>query len=84
MVRKIVLTSRLCSWLGAIVLEASHSSGSFISSLILCFVAFPETLRKAHSEIDNLLLDGRPPTMDDITSLPYIRAILREVISCLD
>ncbi|KAG1815836.1 cytochrome P450 [Suillus variegatus] len=68
-----------CSWLGVIVLEASHSSGSFISSLILCFVAFPETLRKAQNEINSVLPDGRPPTMDDIASLPYVRAILREV-----
>ncbi|KAG1854775.1 cytochrome P450 [Suillus tomentosus] len=67
------------AWLGAIVLKASHSSGSFISSLILCFVAFPETLRKAQNEIDSVLPDGRPPTMDDIASLPYVHAILREV-----
>jgi hypothetical protein len=65
------------------VLEASHSSGSFIFSLILCFIAFPETLRKAQNEIDSVLPDGRPPTMDDIASLPYIRAVLREVNSCL-
>ncbi|KAG2029287.1 cytochrome P450 [Suillus americanus] len=67
------------AWLGAIVLEASHSSGSFISSLILCFVAFPETLRNAQNEIDSVLPDGQPPTMDGIASLPYVRAVLREV-----
>ncbi|KAG1873184.1 cytochrome P450 [Suillus subluteus] len=35
--------------------------------------------RDAQNEIDSVLPDGRPPTMDDIASLPYVRAILREV-----
>jgi len=66
------------------MLEAgSESTTSLLRSLILCFTAFPETLRNAQNEIDSVLPDGRPPTMDDIASLPYIRAILREVSSCL-
>lgn len=65
--------------MGATVVEPAHTAGGFLCSLILLFVAFPETLRKAQNEIDALLPDGRPPTMDDLALLPYVTAILREV-----
>jgi hypothetical protein len=69
-------------YLGGAVLEGgSETSASLLASIILCFTAFPEALQKAQKEIDVVLPDGRPPTLDDIASLPYIRAILREV-SC--
>lgn len=74
------MSREAAAYLGAILLEAgSESTTSLLRSLILCFVAFPETLRKAQSEVDSLLPDGRPPTPDDIASLPYVHAILREV-----
>lgn len=70
----------LIRYLGGVILEGgAESSASLLSSLILSFVAFPETLKKAQNEIDTVISDGRAPTMDDIASLPYIRAILREV-----
>ncbi|KAG1869384.1 cytochrome P450, partial [Suillus subalutaceus] len=47
----------------------------FTHSMFCCL----PPLRKAQNVINSVLPDGRPPTMDDIASLPYVRAILREV-----
>ena len=41
---------------------------------------FPEVVTKAHKEIDRVVGDGRLPTFDDISSLPYVRGIVKEVL----
>lgn len=43
-------------------------------------VAHPEVRRKAQSEIDNLLHGERLPTFADREDLPYLEAIMREVL----
>ena len=41
---------------------------------------FPEVMRKAQAEIDAVVGRDRMPTFDDRKNLPYIRAMLKEVI----
>ena len=43
-------------------------------------VAFPEVQVRAHAELDKIVGRGRPPTFADLPSLPYIRAIAKEVL----
>jgi cytochrome P450 len=43
-------------------------------------VAFPEVQRRAQTEIDALVGRGRPPTFADAPHLPYVRAIVKEVL----
>lgn len=50
-----------------------------LNSLILGLVAFPETVRKAHEELDRVVGD-RMPVFDDSPNLPYIRAMIKEVL----
>ena len=43
-------------------------------------VAFPEVQRRAHAEIDAVVGRARLPTYADAARLPYVRAIIREVL----
>lgn len=50
-----------------------------MNSLILGLVAFPEVVGKAHRELDSVVGD-RLPQFEDIPNLPYIRAMVKEVL----
>lgn len=57
----------------------SDTSAAFLKSLVLCLVAFPETLHKAQKEIDDVVGNYRTPSLEDAQSVPYIQAIMKEV-----
>jgi cytochrome P450 len=41
---------------------------------------YPEVLKKAHEEVDRVVGTGRLPTLADRDNLPYIDAIVKEVL----
>lgn len=43
-------------------------------------VVAPEVQRKAQTQLDSVVGKGKLPTIDDRPSLPYIDAIIREVL----
>jgi cytochrome P450 len=43
-------------------------------------VLYPDVMRKAQHEIDTVVGGGRLPTFDDAPNLPYVRAIVKEVL----
>ena len=43
-------------------------------------VTFPEVQRRAQAEIDAVVGRARPPTFADAPQLPYVRAIIKEVL----
>lgn len=57
----------------------SDTTSSFIQSLILALVAYPEVQKKAQEEIDRVIGSDRAPVLDDIENLPYCQAIILEV-----
>lgn len=42
-------------------------------------VAYPDVLKRAHTELDSVVGSQRAPTMDDISALPYVQAVINEV-----
>ena len=42
---------------------------------------YPEVQRYAQQQIDQVVGDGKMPTMDDEPELPYVRCIMKEVLS---
>jgi len=52
---------------------------SILTTFLLLMALYPEVQRRAQSEIDQLVSD-RLPTFDDYDSLPYIAAIIKEVM----
>ena len=47
---------------------------------MLAMVTFPEVQRRAHAELDAVVGRARLPTFADAPRLPYVRAIIKEVI----
>lgn len=41
---------------------------------------YPDIMRKAQRDIDEVVGRERPPTFDDMPRLPYIRAIVKETL----
>lgn len=58
----------------------ADTSVSTILSLFLCMTLFPEAQTKAQAEIDSVIGRSRLPTLADRTSLPYVEALVSEVI----
>jgi cytochrome P450 len=47
---------------------------------MLAMVAFPETQRRAQAELDSVVGRSRVPSFSDLPSLPYLRAMVKEVL----
>jgi len=57
---------------------ASETTSSFLQTLVLALVNFPDAQRLAQEEIDHVIGDERAPTLDDIEKLPYMQAVIKE------
>ncbi|ESK82987.1 cytochrome p450 [Moniliophthora roreri MCA 2997] len=69
------------AWLAAInYLAGFETSESTFNWLTLAMIAFPEAQRKAQDELDRVIGRGRIPTLDDMDNLPYMRAVVKEVL----
>ncbi|KDR66542.1 hypothetical protein GALMADRAFT_259052 [Galerina marginata CBS 339.88] len=54
-----------------------------IHTFFAAMLCFPETQRDAQEELDRVLLGGRLPEFSDEGDLPYISALVKEVIRCV-
>ncbi|KAM0227392.1 hypothetical protein ACHAPO_011578 [Fusarium lateritium] len=51
---------------------------STIQSFILAMMVYPEVLKKAQAEVDNVLGSDRLPGFEDRQNLPYINGMVKE------
>jgi hypothetical protein len=58
----------------------SDTSSYYLQSLVLALVSHLDVQRKAHAELDRIVGRDRSPAMEDLASLPYIQAIVKEVL----
>lgn len=65
--------------LGSEHLNVLFQTVSVLTTFIFLMALYPDVQSRAQSEIDRLVSD-RLPTFDDYGSLPYIIAIIKEVI----
>jgi cytochrome P450 len=74
------LSRDLAGYLAGVLLEGgSDTTSSYLQSLVLAMVAYPEVQRRAQAEIDAVVGDLRSPTLGDMPNLPYIQAVVKEV-----
>jgi cytochrome P450 len=69
---------------GAIPVNTSESAGSdttasAMGTFFLAMVCYPEVQKEAQTELDNVL-NGRLPEHSDVFSLPYLSAVVKEVL----
>ncbi|KAH9476391.1 Cytochrome P450 monooxygenase [Psilocybe cubensis] len=62
---------------GALLDGGAETTSSFLQNFVLCLVKFPAVLRKAQLEVDTVVGE-RIPDYNDIKSLPYVQAIIKE------
>ncbi|KZO99013.1 cytochrome P450 [Calocera viscosa TUFC12733] len=68
------------AWLvGMLFMAAQDTTAIAIRWLIMAFTLYPDVVKKAQAELDTTVGD-RPPSSDDLPQLPYIEAIVKEVL----
>lgn len=73
-----------CRYIGGVLIEGgSDTTLSFLQSLILALVAFPEAQQKAPEEMDGVVGEHRMPRVEDWEGLTYVKAIVKEVCGML-
>ncbi|THU80027.1 cytochrome P450 [Dendrothele bispora CBS 962.96] len=63
-----------------VLLTGTHQVVAAVNAFILAMLLNMDIQRQAHNELDRVLGPGNLPTFDDESSLPYISAIVREVL----
>ncbi|KAK7681816.1 hypothetical protein QCA50_015163 [Cerrena zonata] len=70
----------MIAYLGGVSLEGGASTtATFLHRFILCISRHPRVQARAQKDLDAVVGKDRMPQMDDITQLPYIEAIIKEV-----
>ncbi|TFK41805.1 cytochrome P450 [Crucibulum laeve] len=64
---------------GQIFMAGADTSVAALNTFILAMTCFPEKQKKAQEELDRVLM-GRLPDHSDISQLPYVQAIVKEVL----
>ncbi|ESK87133.1 cytochrome P450 [Moniliophthora roreri MCA 2997] len=69
------------AWLAATLYLAGYeTTATTLKWLIVAMIAFPEVQRKAQEELDTVIGRSRIPTLQDMENLPYMRAVVKEVL----
>ncbi|KAF8904513.1 cytochrome P450 [Mucidula mucida] len=62
------------------IIKALGIVSAALSSFVLAMILFPDIQARAQAELDAVVGTDRLPTFDDRKSLPYIEALMREVL----
>ncbi|KAJ7917388.1 cytochrome P450 [Mycena leptocephala] len=73
------MDNEMAGYFGSALMEGgSETTSSYLQSLVLALVAYPEVQKKAHEEIDDVVGEHRMPILEDLEHMPYIRAVILE------
>ncbi|KAF9265536.1 cytochrome P450 [Marasmius fiardii PR-910] len=77
------LRDKLLAYAAGQILEAaSDTTAGTLKNALLLLVNHPEILRKTREELDAVVGDDRLPSFEDENSLPYLVAVIKEVMRC--
>ncbi|KAJ7251429.1 cytochrome P450, partial [Mycena rebaudengoi] len=65
---------------GAMYLAGFDTTRAALGTFILAMLASPDVQKRAQEEIDAVVHEGHLPSFDDEESLPYVSAIVKEVL----
>ncbi|KAI8939661.1 hypothetical protein NX059_003418 [Plenodomus lindquistii] len=65
---------------GGLIEAGSETTGTTLNNFTLCMVLFPEAQRRAQEELDRVVGSDRLPAWEDEEDLPYVRALIKEVL----
>jgi cytochrome P450 len=74
------LSEECMAWNGGVMLEGgSDTTSGALLTFVLAACCFPAKVALAQKEIDSVIGHDRSPTLEDIESLPYCNAFVKEV-----
>ncbi|THU99260.1 cytochrome P450, partial [Dendrothele bispora CBS 962.96] len=69
------------AWVAGVMISAgAETTAAVMSWLMLAMTLKPEVQRKCHEELHNVVGRHRMPNFNDYESLPYICAVVREIL----
>ncbi|KAH9022741.1 cytochrome P450 [Lactarius deliciosus] len=75
------LSRQEMAWLvGALFVAGAETTSTTMSWWTLAMIAHPEVQKRAHIELDTVVGRSRTPTFSDAPNLPYIQAIVKEIL----
>ncbi|KAI0339649.1 cytochrome P450 [Trametopsis cervina] len=63
-------------------LAGAETTSAVLRLVVLNMAMHPDVMRRAQAEIDSIVGRDRMPTMEDRNRLPYVSAVIREVLRC--
>ncbi|KAK0235585.1 cytochrome P450 [Armillaria nabsnona] len=63
----------------SLLAAALNTTVAVLNGFVLAMVLHPKVFKKAQSEIDTVIGTNRLPSFDDMASLPYLDAVIREL-----
>ncbi|KAF9525611.1 cytochrome P450 [Crepidotus variabilis] len=74
-------TEREKAWVAGVMISAgAETTAAVMAWFFLAMTLYPEVQRKAQEEIDIIVGRDRMPNFDDLESMPYLRALVREIL----
>ncbi|KAF9463392.1 cytochrome P450 [Collybia nuda] len=78
---RLKLEKEEAAWLTGVMFGAgSETTAAVLAVFLLAMVLHPEVMQKAQAEIDGIVGRDRIPTFRDFDKLPYIQAMVKEVL----
>ncbi|KAI0077958.1 cytochrome P450 [Panus rudis PR-1116 ss-1] len=78
--KKFGLDDEMIAYVGGACLEGGADTvAQYLRVFVLCMATHPHVQARAQKEIDEVIGNTRAPSIEDIESLPYIRAIIQEL-----
>ncbi|THU89093.1 cytochrome P450 [Dendrothele bispora CBS 962.96] len=75
------MSDRDCAWLAGVLHGAGHeTTATTMAWFIFSMIQFPQVQVRAHEELDRVVGRSRLPSFADIRHLPYIQALVKEVL----
>ncbi|KAH9009927.1 cytochrome P450 [Lactarius deliciosus] len=75
------LSRQEMAWLaGALFVAGAETTSTTMSWWTLAMIVHPEVQKRAHIELDTVVGRSRTPTFSDAPNLPYIQAIVKEIL----
>jgi cytochrome P450 len=65
---------------GTLFEAGAGTTAAAMMSFLLAMIKHPEVLKKLHAHIDEVVGPSRLPTFEDMPRLPYVRAVVKEVL----
>ncbi|KAI0072737.1 cytochrome P450 [Panus rudis PR-1116 ss-1] len=75
------LSKKEAAWLAGIMFSAgAETTSATLQAFLIAMIHYPHVMRKAQAQLDRVVGRDRLPTFSDRPHLPYIRAIVREIL----